>query len=106
MKNQTRFHNTQVTMRHLDSTARHLFIVKCNSSILELSLLVLQMTTYHIHLVFCLKIKLLIPCIVVDCSDPSKDAFNYYLSQQRICIEMAFWQLVAMFYILSGQIER
>jgi len=46
-----------------------------------------------------------IPFIGVDCSDPSKDEFNYYLSQLRIHVEMAFGRLVNMFRILSGKYE-
>jgi hypothetical protein len=49
--------------------------------------------------------KLFIQFLGVDCLDSSKDAFNYYLSQLPIHVEMAFGQLVNMFCILSGKIE-
>jgi len=50
--------------------------------------------------------KHLSPCISVDCMDPINDAFNYYLSQLRIRVEMAFGRLVNMFCMLSGRIEE
>ncbi|KAL7482035.1 hypothetical protein ACHAW6_007720 [Cyclotella cf. meneghiniana] len=36
--------------------------------------------------------------------DPVQDAFNYYLSQLRIHVEMEFGRLVNKFHILSGKI--
>ena len=36
--------------------------------------------------------------------DPAQDAFNFYLSQLRIRVEMAFGRLVNKFRILSGKI--
>jgi hypothetical protein len=47
--------------------------------------------------------KLLIPFIGVDRLDPTKDAFNYYLSQLRIHVQMAFARLVNIFHNLSGK---
>ena len=38
--------------------------------------------------------------------DPAKDVFNYYLSQLRIHVEMAFGMLVNKFHMLSGTIVR
>ena len=49
--------------------------------------------------------RMLIPYTGVDRLDPSQDAFNYYLSQLRIRVEMAFGRLVNKFRILSGKIE-
>jgi hypothetical protein len=48
--------------------------------------------------------KLLIPFVGTDRCDPSQDAFNYYLSQLRIRVEMAFGRLVNKFRILSGKV--
>jgi hypothetical protein len=48
---------------------------------------------------------LLIPFTGADRLDPGKDAFNYYLSQLRIRVEMAFGRLVNKFRILSGKIS-
>jgi hypothetical protein len=47
---------------------------------------------------------MLIPFTGVDQSDPAHDAFNYYLLQLRICVEMAFERLVGKFRILSGTV--
>ncbi len=48
---------------------------------------------------------MLIPFTGVDWLDPAHDAFNYYLSQLRIGVEMAFGWLVNKFRILSGTIS-
>ena len=45
---------------------------------------------------------MLIPFTGVDWSDPAHDAFNYYLSQLRIRVEMAFGRLVGKFRLLNG----
>jgi hypothetical protein len=47
---------------------------------------------------------MLIPFVGTDRCDPSQDAFNYYLSQVRIRVEMAFGRLVNKFRILSGKV--
>ena len=47
---------------------------------------------------------LLIPFTGSDRLDPAQDAFNYYLSQLRIRVEMAFGRLVKKFGILSGKV--
>ena len=49
--------------------------------------------------------NMLIPYTGVDRLDPAQDAFNYYLSQLRIRVEMAFGRLVNKFRILSGKLE-
>ena len=53
---------------------------------------------------------LLTPFTGVGRLDPAHDAFNYYLSQLRIRVEMAFGRLVNMFRILNdtivGSMER
>ncbi|KAL7540368.1 hypothetical protein ACHAWF_006659 [Thalassiosira exigua] len=49
--------------------------------------------------------NLLIPYSGVDRLDPVHDTFNYYLSQLRTRVEMAFGRLVNKFRILSGKIE-
>ena len=49
--------------------------------------------------------NMLIPFTGVNRLDPANDAFNYYLSQLRIRVEMAFGRLVNKFRILSGKIE-
>ena len=48
--------------------------------------------------------NMLIPYTGVDRLDPAQDAFNYYLSQLRIRVEMAFGRLVNKFRILSGKV--
>jgi len=48
--------------------------------------------------------NLLVPFTGADRLDPALDAFNYYLSQLRIRVEMAFGRLVNKFRILSGKI--
>jgi hypothetical protein len=47
---------------------------------------------------------MLIPLTGVDRSDPAHDAFNYYLSQLCIYVEMAFGRLVGKFRIFSGTV--
>ena len=49
--------------------------------------------------------NMLIPFTGVQRLDPAHDAFNYYLSQLRIRVEMAFGRLVNKFRILNGKIE-
>jgi len=49
--------------------------------------------------------NMLIPFTGANRLDPANDAFNYYLSQLRIRVEMAFGRLVNKFRILSGKIE-
>ncbi|KAL7554114.1 hypothetical protein ACHAWF_017515 [Thalassiosira exigua] len=49
--------------------------------------------------------NLLIPYSGVDRFLPVHDTFNYYLSQLRIRVEMAFGRLVRKFGILNGKIE-
>lgn len=49
--------------------------------------------------------NMLIPFTGVNRLDPANDAFNYYLSQLRIRVEMAFGRLVNKFRILNGKIE-
>jgi hypothetical protein len=49
--------------------------------------------------------NMLTPFTGVDRLDPAQDAFNYYLSQLRIRVEMAFGRLVNKFRILHGKIE-
>ncbi|KAL7545661.1 hypothetical protein ACHAWF_009009 [Thalassiosira exigua] len=48
--------------------------------------------------------NLLIPYSGIDRFDPAHDTFNYYLSQLRIRVEMAFGRLVNKFRILSGKV--
>jgi hypothetical protein len=48
---------------------------------------------------------ILTPFTSADRLDSAQDAFNYYLSQLRICVEMAFGRLVNKFRILSGKIN-
>ena len=48
---------------------------------------------------------ILIPFTGADRLDPAQDSFNYYLSQLRICAEMAFGRLVNIFQILSEKIN-
>jgi hypothetical protein len=48
--------------------------------------------------------KLLIPFTGANRLDSARDAYNYYLSQLRIRVEMAFGRLVNKFRILSGKI--
>ena len=48
---------------------------------------------------------LLIPFTGADRFNPAHDSFNYYLSQLRIRVEMAFGRLVNKFRILNGKIE-
>jgi len=48
--------------------------------------------------------SMLIPFVGTDRCDPSQDAFNYYLSQLRIRVEMAFGRVVNKFRILSGKV--
>lgn len=47
---------------------------------------------------------LLVPFTGADRLDPAQDAFNYFLSQLRIRVEMAFGRLVNKFRILSGKV--
>lgn len=47
---------------------------------------------------------LLIPFTGVDRNDTAQDAFNFYLSQLRIRVEMAFGRLTSKFRILKGSI--
>lgn len=49
--------------------------------------------------------NMLIPFTGVARLDPAQDAFNYYLSQLRIRVEMAFGRLVNKFRILNGKVE-
>lgn len=49
--------------------------------------------------------NMLIPFTGVERLDPAQDSFNYYLSQLRIRVEMAFGRLVNKFRILSGKVE-
>jgi hypothetical protein len=48
---------------------------------------------------------LLTPFVGSQRHDPAQDAFNFYLSQLRIRVEMAFGRLVNKFRILSGKIN-
>lgn len=50
--------------------------------------------------------KLLTPFVGAQKSDKSKDAFNFYLSQLRIRIEMAFGLLTNKFRILKKPLEK
>jgi len=47
---------------------------------------------------------LLIPFTGIERSDKAQDAFNFYLSQLRIRVEMAFGRLTNKFRILKGSI--
>ena len=49
--------------------------------------------------------NILIPFTGAQRSDPAQDSFNYYLSQLRIRVEMAFGRLVNKFRILHGKVE-
>ncbi|KAL7542523.1 hypothetical protein ACHAWF_007216 [Thalassiosira exigua] len=49
--------------------------------------------------------NLLIPYFGAERFDPAHDVFNYYLSQLRIRVEMAFGRLCNKFRILSGKVE-
>ena len=49
--------------------------------------------------------KLLIPFTGSQRENPDNDAFNYYLSQMRIWIEMSFGYLVNNFRILQGKLN-
>ena len=49
--------------------------------------------------------NMLIPFTGLDRLDPDHDAFNYYRSQVRIRVEMAFGRLVNLFHILHGKVE-
>ena len=49
--------------------------------------------------------RLLIPFTGSQRADPNKDAFNFYLSQLRIRVEMAFGRMVNKFRILDGKIQ-
>ncbi|KAL7536885.1 hypothetical protein ACHAXR_007463 [Thalassiosira sp. AJA248-18] len=49
--------------------------------------------------------KMLIPFTGNDRLDIDRDAFNFYLSQVRIRVEMAFGRLVNKFRILNGKVE-
>ena len=49
--------------------------------------------------------SILIPFTGSDRLDKAQDSFNYYLSQLRIRVEMAFGRLVNKFRILSGKIN-
>mmetsp|Transcript_32231 Transcript_32231/g.77042 ORF Transcript_32231/g.77042 Transcript_32231/m.77042 type:complete len:373 (-) Transcript_32231:51-1169(-) len=49
--------------------------------------------------------RLLIPFTGSQRADPDKDAFNFYLSQLRIRVEMAFGRMVNKFRILDGKVE-
>ena len=49
--------------------------------------------------------RLLTPFTGSQRNDENRDAFNYYLSQLRIRIEMAFGLLVGKFRILKGKLE-
>lgn len=49
--------------------------------------------------------RILIPFTGAERFDPFKDSFNYYLSQLRIRVEMAFGRLVNKFRILGRKIE-
>ena len=49
--------------------------------------------------------KMLIPFTGTGRLEPNQDAFNYYLSQVRIRVEMAFGRLVNKFRILNGKVE-
>ena len=47
---------------------------------------------------------LLIPFTGIDRMDATHDSFNFYLSQLRICVEMAFGWLTNKFCMLKGSI--
>ena len=49
--------------------------------------------------------SILIPFTGADRQDKAHDAFNYYLSQLQIRVEIAFGRMVNKFRILSGKIE-
>ncbi|KAL7524820.1 hypothetical protein ACHAXR_000731 [Thalassiosira sp. AJA248-18] len=49
--------------------------------------------------------KMLIPFTGNDRLDIDRDAYNFYLSQVRIRVEMAFGRLVNKFRILNGKVE-
>lgn len=51
---------------------------------------------------YTLQENLLIPFTGVERNDPSHDAFNFYMSQLRIRVEMAFGRLTNKFRILKG----
>jgi hypothetical protein len=53
---------------------------------------------------YTLSVKLLIPFTGAIRLDSARDAYNHYLSQLRIRVEMAFGRLVNKFRILSGKI--
>ena len=50
--------------------------------------------------------SVLVPFTGAHWLNSANDAFNFYLSQLRIRVEMAFGRLVNKFRILSGKIER
>ncbi len=51
---------------------------------------------------YTLQENLLVPFTGLDRTDPSNDSFNFYMSQLRICVEMAFGPLTNKFRILKG----
>ena len=54
---------------------------------------------------YALEENLLVPFTGRQRLDPIKDAYNFYLSQLRIRLEMAFGRLVRKFQILRTKIE-
>ena len=63
--------------------------------------------TYYVvaDAAYCLSEKVLVPFTGSQRNDPVKDAFNYFLSQIRIRIEMSFGLLVGKWRILRSPIE-
>lgn len=57
------------------------------------------------NIAYTLTKHLLIPFTGSDKNNISKDTFNYYLSKVRICVEMAFGQLVNKFQILKRNMK-
>ncbi len=51
---------------------------------------------------YTLQENLLVPFTGLDRTDPANDAFNFYMSQLRIRVEMAFGRLTNKFRILKG----
>jgi hypothetical protein len=48
---------------------------------------------------------LLTPFMGCSCLNPENDSFNFFLSQLRICVEMAFVRLVTKWSILRSSLE-
>ena len=63
--------------------------------------------TYYVvaDAAYSLSEKVLVPFTGSNRNDPIKDAFNYFLSPQRIRIEMAFGHLTGKWRILSTPLE-